>query len=267
MSLTGFLYSFYVKFVTPRQKRKILEKPGPSLITRKDWDRSLQDPTEFYEDCFRYFHRQLPARIQEHRRYFFENRLGFGEDAFHVMWYMLMAEFKPANFLEIGVFRGQTISLAALLSQMLGISCRVTGISPFSGADDSRCKYRKDIDYMQDTLSHFRHFSLPEPELCRAYSTDPEAVALMNSVPREMIYIDGNHDYEIVVKDWENSAHCLKPGGIIVMDDSGSTTSFRPPIFATAGLPDPSRFVQEIDRRKFREILQVGHNRVFQKIA
>ena len=50
------------------------------------------------------------------------------------------------------------------------------------------------------------------------------------------------------------------------MDDSGSTTSYRPPIFATAGLADPSRLAQEIDRSQFREILQVGHNRVFQKM-
>jgi len=35
-----------------------------------------------------------------------ENRRGFGENAFHTMWYLLLEEFKPATFLEIGVFRG-----------------------------------------------------------------------------------------------------------------------------------------------------------------
>lgn len=182
------------------------------------------------------------------------------------MWYLLFAEFKPANFLEIGVYRGQSISLAALLARHLGFPCRVTGISPFSDANDSRSKYPKHIEYLEDTLRHFRHFSLPEPELCRAYSTDPQAIEALNSVPRDMIYIDGNHDWEYVVKDWENCARIIKPGGIIVMDDSARNTAFRPPLFAKAGLPDPSRFCNDvIDRKQFREILRVGHNRVFPK--
>jgi SAM-dependent methyltransferase len=267
MSLTGFLYSFYLDYMRPRQKRKLLETQAPKEIKRADWERSLTHPTEFYEDCFRFFHQHLPAEIREHRNYYHDGRFGFGEDAFHVMWYLLFNEFKPANFLEIGVYRGQTISLAALLARRSGLDCHVTGVSPFSGADDSKCKYPKNIDYMEEILQHFRRFSLPEPELCRAYSTDPEAVKVINSIPRDIIYIDGNHDWEVVVKDWENCARSIKPGGLIVMDDSGSTTSFRPPLFATAGFPDPSRFCQEIDKRKWKEILQVGHNRVFQKIG
>lgn len=267
MSISGFIHGVYVDFAAPRQKVKILKTTGPATLTRADWERSLRDPTGFYEDCFRFFHQQLPAELRAHRKYFWESRMGFNEDVMHVMWHMLFAEFKPANFLEIGVYRGQTISLAALLSRRNGVACRVQGISPFSGADDSRCKYPKDIDYLQDTLAHFKHFSLPEPELLRAYSTDPEAVALIRSIPRDIIYIDGNHDYEVVLKDWDVCSQSVKPGGLVVMDDSGSTTSFRPPLFATAGLPDPSRLAREIDRSRFKEILQMGHNRVFQKIG
>lgn len=267
MSITGFINAYYLKWARPRAKRRILKQAGPVKITRADWDRSLTQPTEFYYDCFRFFHQRLPVEIKEHRSYFWDTRRGFNEDTMHVMWYFLFEEFKPKNFLEIGVYRGQTISLAALLSRRNGVSCLVQGISPFSGADDSLCTYPKDIDYMQDTLSHFEHFGLPAPELLRAYSTDSEAVAMIRSVPRDLIYIDGNHDYEVVVKDWEVCAQSTRPGGIIVMDDSNSNTAYRPPNFATAGLPDPSRFVQEIDRKQFREILQVGHNRVFQRIG
>jgi hypothetical protein len=59
----------------------------------------------------------------------------------------------------------------------------------------------------------------------------------------------------------------LKVGGVIVLDDSGLTTAFRPPRFATGGHPGPSQLAQEINRQQFREVLQVGHNRVFQKTA
>jgi predicted O-methyltransferase YrrM len=81
------------------------------------------------------------------------------------------------------------------------------------------------------------------------------------------IYIDGNHDYEIARQDWELCSEHLRPGGLIVLDDSGLTTSYVPHAhLATGGHPGPSRLTQEIDRARFREILQVGHNRVFQKI-
>jgi Methyltransferase domain len=266
MSISRFFYAQYRHFAMARQKRAILKTAAPAQMTPADWPRSLKEPTEFYRDCYRYFHQRLPAELQEHRAYFFKGLRGFNEDAMHVMWFMLFAEFKPANFLEIGVFRGQTISLAALLSRRNGVTCAMQGISPFDGAGDSVSKYPQGFDYQQDTLSHFEHFGLPKPALLKAYSTAPEAVALIRSRTWDMIYIDGNHDYDVARQDWEVCSQSTKCGGIIVMDDSGSTTSYRPPIFATAGLPDPSRLAQEIDRSQFREILQVGHNRVFQKL-
>lgn len=244
-------------------KRRILSQAGPAKLERSDWERSLREPTEFYRDCFRFFNQRLPAELREHRAYFC-NR-GFNEDAMHVMWYLLFQEFKPDNFLEIGVYRGQTISLAAMLARHIGVPCHVQGISPFSPAGDSITGYRKDVDYLSDTLAHFKHFSLPQPKLLKAFSSDKEAIALIRSIPWAMIYIDGNHDYENARQDWEVCSQSAKPGGIIVLDDSGLGTAYRPPIFATAGHPGPSRLAGEIDRNQFREILQVGHNRVFQK--
>jgi hypothetical protein len=54
---------------------------------------------------------------------------------------------------------------------------------------------------------------------------------------------------------------------VIVLDDSGLTTAYRPPLFATGGHPGPSRLASELDRSRFREVLQVGHNRAFERIA
>jgi hypothetical protein len=69
-----------------------------------------------------------------------------------------------------------------------------------------------------------------------------------------------------VLKDWKVCAESARKGGVIVMDDSGLTTGYKPPQFATGGQSGPSRLAREIDRKQFREILQVGHNRVFQKL-
>jgi len=241
-------------------------RDGSAEITRAHWRESLADPTEFYTRCFQYFHTRLPAELQAHRRYFAEGGRGFGEEAFHVMWFQLFRELRPASFLEIGVYRGQTISLAALLARQLDLNCEVNGISPFSPAGDARSKYREEVDYHTDTLANFAHFNLPVPRLLKAYSTDAVALEQIAARSWDLIYIDGNHDYEVARSDWEACARAVKPQGVIVLDDAGLGSAYVPPRFAFGGHPGPSRIVQEIDRSRFQEILQVGHNRVFQKL-
>ena len=64
MSLGGYVYGYYGQFACAWQKRAILKQAGPAL-TRADWEQSLREPTEFYRDCFRYFHQRLPAELRE----------------------------------------------------------------------------------------------------------------------------------------------------------------------------------------------------------
>ena len=269
MSITGFLRGYWTRAALLYHRYRAQRTPPAEQIKRSDWDRSLSDPTAFYHECFRHFHAAMPKMFREHRTYFrsgHRHPRGFGEDAFHALWYLLLEEFQPRNFLEIGIFRGQVISLIALWSRWAGRPCEVYGISPFNPAGDSVSKY-PELDYYADTLANFDHFGLPHPELLRAYSTDANALKLISSKQWEMIYIDGNHDYEVVRQDWEACSRNLRPGGVVVLDDSGLSTSFVPPIFASKGHPGPSRIAQEIDRKRFREILQAGHNRAFQKLA
>lgn len=264
------LRKFYYSF-RRRQLTRIInqEKKAGAValldLERENWGLSLQDPHAFYLKCFRYFHFQLPEALRKHREYFQQDRRGFGEDAFHVMWFILFREFAFRNFLEIGVYRGQTLSLISLLQQQHGHG-EVTGISPFSAVGDTVSEYLQEVDYLEDTRTNFSAFSLPAPELLRAYSTDSEAVTLILSRQWDCIYVDGNHDYEIASRDVANAAAALQVGGILVLDDSGLTTKFEPPPFATRGHPGPSRIAAEMDRNRFQEILQVGHNRVFQKL-
>ncbi len=248
---------------------RLSTKPASLNLDPDHWDQSLRDPTGFYAECTRFFLTKLPPEFREHRAYFYNasrNRRGFGENAFHTMWYLLLQELKPANFLEIGVFRGQVISLVALWARLAARTCDVWGISPFTGAGDSTSKYRRDLDYQADTLENFDHFKLPHPHLLRASSLDPEALGLIASKSWDLIYIDGNHDYEVALQDWQVCSRHVKPGGVIVLDDAGLYTPYNPRSFATAGIDGPSRLAREIDRSRFREILQVGHNRAFQKI-
>jgi hypothetical protein len=249
-----------------RTKARLISGKADPSIDLSDFQNSLSDPRRYYERAFQEFHHGIPAALREHRSYFNQENRGFGEEAFHTMWHLLIERYKPASFLEIGVYRGQVLSLVSLLSRHFGTECAVTGISPFSPAGDSVSTYLGNLDYQSDTLSNFRFFALPVPELLKAYSTDPEAVSLIASRSWDMIYIDGNHDYEIVKKDWAVCSAAVKQGGLVILDDSGLTTTYSPPIFATGGHPGPSKLASEINPAEFEEILQVGHNRVFKKL-
>ncbi len=236
-------------------------------VDPEDFEASLRDPTRYYLRSFQDFHREVPGAVRAHRTYFSKERRGFGEDAFHAMWWRLIRRYQPKTFLEIGVYRGQTISLVGLIARLESFACDITGISPFTSAGDSVSDYSEEIDYHDDVLRNFQHFDLREPRLVRAFSTEPAARDVIRECPWDCVYIDGNHDYEVVQADWRACADAAAPGGLIVLDDAGLTTSYRPPPFATAGHPGPSRLAEEIDRSRFRELLQVGHNRVFQKVV
>src|SRR5271170_7558190 len=131
MKLARFIHGLYARWRSYRAKRRILQEGEDAAdeIRRDQWPDSLTEPTAFYIRCFHYFHVGLPESLREHRKYFTQQGRGFGEDAFHTMWYLLFREFQPADFLEIGVFRGQTISLAALLARHFNLNCFVQGIS------------------------------------------------------------------------------------------------------------------------------------------
>lgn len=269
MSVIGFAAGKVRQVRAAWVSRRVLSVPATLSLERSAWTASLARPTEFYLECYRHFHQKFATELRAHREYFRQprrNPRGFGEDAFHVMWSALFRELKPASYLEIGVFRGQTISLAALLGRLQDQPCEVGGISPFSPAGDSVSKYAVGLDYYADTIANFDHFGLPHPRLFRGFSTDAGAVAFIRARAWDVIYIDGNHDYEIALADWRVCSESVRLGGIVVLDDSGLTTNYRPPPFATGGHPGPSLVAQEIDRARFEEVLQVGHNRVFQCI-
>lgn len=248
-------------------RKDLLKQGNGNPALGEDFDASIKNPNGYYEQAFIDFHRQIPQALRDHRHYFSQESRGFGEDAFHVMWWRLFRHFKPKSFLEIGVYRGQVVSLISLLAKLEGKPCDITGISPFSSAGDSVSEYLRGLDYQTDTLANFQKLELPAPALLKAYSTDPAAVDLIRSCHWDAIYIDGNHDYEVVLKDWEVCSQSVRPGGIIVLDDSGLSTAYRPPAFATGGHPGPSKLASEIKGEKFKEILQMGHNRVFQRGA
>lgn len=224
-----------------------------------------QGRNAMHEYAHHYFSWICPQKIKDHRSYFKQNSRGFGEDAFHSMWWMLLREYHPRHCLEIGVYRGQVISLWALIARELGFPCETHGISPFSPIGDSVSVYLRDVDYMVDTLDSFRHFSLPLPVLIKALSADTVSVSHIKSRAWDLIYIDGSHEFETVLDDYRVCYSNLRSGGLLVLDDSSLDTDFNPPAFSFAGHPGPSRVIKEYVMKEMRFLGAVGHNNVFQK--
>ena len=268
LSILRYLQGWSRKISSAAALKRTLAQPFNAELlpgNPSSWPRSLQDRTGYYLNCVRYFYQGPKDHLRKHREYFKRNKRGFGEDAFHVMWEGLCQALFPASFLEIGVYRGQVISLIALLTRNLGRKCEVCGVSPFSDLGDSVSRYSRSVDYFEDTGNNFTAFGFNSPWLIRGKSAEAGVVQEFSSRSWDMIYIDGNHEYEAVAQDFANCAKVLSPGGKIILDDSARHTSYRPPPFATPGHPGPSRLASEIQGQGYREILCVGHNRVFEK--
>lgn len=212
-----------------------------------------------------YLHHLASPEIQEHRKYYSQGMRGFGEDALHAMWWTLFREFRPRVTLEIGVYRGQVLTLWGLIARLNHFDCEVHGISPFSPIGDGVSRYLEDVDYYQDTLTSNSRFGLPDLQLLRAFSTDAKAIEYIKSHRWDLAYIDGNHDFEVVLADYQVCRDALVDGGILVMDDSSLYTSYRPSLFSFAGHPGPSRVATEWAMKELKFLGGVGHNNVFQK--
>jgi hypothetical protein len=189
---------------------------------------------------------RIPKEIKRHREYYCQNQRGFGEDAFHSAWFRFFEVTRPVNCLEIGVYRGQTISLWALLGKSMNFAPNIYGISPLSDVGDEHGTYLK-LEYTKDIESHFEYFRLPQPTLLRASSTDEIAISMIQNNIWDLIYIDGSHEYETAKKDYENAKIGLKLGGYLVLDDSSLNTNYYPQTpKSTRGWPGPSRVFDEI---------------------
>jgi hypothetical protein len=204
--------------------------------------------------------------LKEHRDWVEANQFGFGDRAFHYLWRILVHEM-PKDFamLEVGVFKGQTISLVALLAKVMEKNAIVFGITTLQPTPDERCKYPVG-DYASWIKQIHDQFKLPQPELIVGRSDEPRVISLARVHQYDMVYIDGGHDYKDVIADISNYADTVKVGGFLVMDDAsigrlnvGSCWSGLEAValaVATTLDKDP----------RFKFLLAVGHINVFQRI-
>jgi hypothetical protein len=229
------------------------------------------------------------ARLAGHRRHVEQNKLGFGDPAFHAMWDLLLqaaaARFGAVRCLEIGVFKGQVISLWSLLAQARALSVDVSAVSPLAGQPMPHnrlvraLRYRFDATfrervnngdfyaadaYEKIVREHFAHHGLDfgRVNLHRGYSTDPVILEQVRAQTYHIIYVDGDHTLAGSRQDFANFGPKVVPGGWLVADDAGCDlpgTSF------WKGHRAVSDAVKDLPNLGFINVLNVGHNRIYQR--
>lgn len=228
--------------------------------------------------------------LKQHRDLIEQNNWGTGDRAFQYMWYLLLVDaaqsFSPVQCLEIGVFKGQIISLWAKIAKELELNVSITGISPLEGNTKPTFrrwhkvrtlvdrKYRQlakegnlysEADYLGIIQEVFSTFSLElnEVNLIKGYSNDPNVVAQVQQKHFSIIYIDGDHSFKGVRSDILNYAPMIENNGYLIMDDA---SFFLPGENFWKGYKDVSKACEEISSLGFINVINIGHNRIFKKI-
>ena len=218
--------------------------------------------------------------LRQHRDLIEMGKFGFGERAFHAMWLELLRDRAAASpdrtldLMEIGVFKGQVISLWALIARLLHLPIAIDAMGPLSGdgptdpvarAEAYRCGEGNIVppdDYPALIADLFARCALDLGAIrfLRGTSQQPEIIAAAKPA-YDLIYIDGDHAEAAVRADLANFAHRLRPGGFLVLDDAA--------LFLEGnfwkGFEGPSKAAEDVPALGFKNILNVGHNRVFQR--
>ena len=208
--------------------------------------------------------------LKRHRDWVEWKSHGYGDREFHWL-HKLLVDSMPQSFkfLEIGVFKGQVVSLIQLLANREGKDVSTFGITPLSGVQDNVCASHGESDYYQDIKTIHDVFSLDFNKLTiiKGLSQDQDVIEKAKSYAEyDMIYIDGNHEYNPVLTDIANYSPMLKIGGYLIMDDSSNY--LRIPNCRWKGVEQVSMAVRDSLEKNdgFKHLAAVGHNRIFLKL-
>jgi hypothetical protein len=225
---------------------------------------------EIYELFLNEYNNDLT--LINHRTYIEDNNLGYGEKPFHVIWREIVnSQPKKFKFLEIGVYKGQVLSLVKLLSDLKNKECEFYGVTPLSNVGDKYSKNYDTVDYVLIIESLFKKFNLEFNLNTNIINGSSVEEGIKNKVKQlgifDVVYIDGCHDYDCVVSDILLMKEITKNGSYIIMDDA---SCYKPinRIGAHLGHHDVCNAVRDhIENDNcFEEVICVGHNRVFKKI-
>jgi hypothetical protein len=242
-------------------------------------------------------HQEFSAKVQmlpilaDHRRYVEEHRLGFGDAAFHYLWWLILRDLlervMSPRLLEIGVYKGQVVSLWSLIASQLDRRISITAISPFAGNPAPKGRlgrawkrltsrgFRRDArvgniyeneNYLLAINKLFQEFGqdFAKVRCITGFSSEPGVIAAVSQDRFDVIYVDGDHTFEGATADIKNYSPLVTANGYLVMDDAGW---YLPGSSFWKGHETVSRACEIIEPMGFRNVLNIGHNRVYRRTA
>ena len=233
----------------------------------KEYAKEWKDSPEYHKeinDTFISFVNDN-SKLKAHRDFVEGNAFGFGERSFHWLHKLLVDEMpNEFKFLEIGVFRGQVLSLYRLLADMSGKKAVRYGVSPMDSSDG-----HWDSDYFADAVTIHQQFNLKKDyTIYHGSSTDKNIIEKAQSTtPYDILYIDGGHTFDIVQSDLASYPQMIKKGGYLLIDDA--CNDMNQPWGYFQGIQPVTDAVLEWEKteigKEFEFIFNVVHNRLYIK--
>jgi len=192
-------------------------------MTLTDLKNSWVDEPDYHKQIHESFCEKVNADavLKEHRDWVEQNVFGFGERSFWWLWKLICDELPDdPNMLEVGVFKGATLSLW----QKLKPFANVWGVSPMNGVGTG---WTGD-DYWEHLNTIYKKFNsdlvyIKLPLIVQGYSADEEVIERARR-EYDVAYIDGDHSYEGALADLTTYAPMVKSGGFLVVDDAACST-------------------------------------------
>jgi len=193
-------------------------------MTLTDLKNSWVDEPDYHKQIHESFCEKVnaDAELKAHRDFIEANVFGMGERSFQWLWKLIVDELPNwFTFLEIGVHKGQILSLIRILADRSKKECDIAGITPMDGTGTGWIE----DDYEGDIAKIHDHFELEHPALCQRLSFHSDAVSFgKRNGPYDCLYIDGDHSFEGALFDLTTYAPMIKSGGFLVVDDAACST-------------------------------------------
>lgn len=220
----------------------------------ENWENSKEYNQRIHEEFIQKTN-SIPE-LKELRDYVEANAFGFGERSFYWMWKLIVDEMPQTfTFLEIGVFRGQTLALIKLLAKLSGKKVKVYGITPLDTTDG-----HWESDYKKDISDLHKLFRLPQPTIIKGLSTDESIIQVMSEKTFDLVYIDGGHSYEVALSDLKNYGKLATK--YLVIDDCANDLDM--PFGYFQGIQSVTNAVNDyIPTTNLKFQYNVMHNKIF----
>lgn len=237
-----------------------------------DLVQTYQNTVEYNQDLWIDFYKKTDRidYLKNHRDYIKNNSYGFGNRPHHYMWKMLVEQMpKEFSFLEIGVCKAQILSLIQILSNRLDKQVKIVGVTPYELFQETRkvrflpfLKHKVSRKVLIHELYNHCGLSYDNTIIFDGYSEDKLVQNQVESKsPFDLVFIDGDHKYEVVANDIKVYSKMLKKGGFLIMDDASNFLQF--PDYYEMEVEDVNPVDKEKDKKKFKFDNGKAYRKVF----